>query len=124
MAEQLTKTPATGRNEKVGFVVSTKMAKTIVVEVTLHSSHPLYRRLITKRHKFYAHDEQQQCHVGDVVRIRETRPMSRLKRWRLVEVLRQAARLPTREEIARAVGEQELARDTRKVVEKGSEPRA
>ncbi|MHB8736653.1 MAG: 30S ribosomal protein S17 [Terriglobales bacterium] len=102
------------RNEKIGAVVSARMAKTIVVEVTLRSAHHLYRRGISKRHKFYAHDERGQAKVGDVVRIEETRPLSRLKRWRLVEIVRQAAALPTREEIARAVGEAELSPDTRK----------
>jgi small subunit ribosomal protein S17 len=107
--------PKTGRrNEKIGQVVSNRMAKTIVVQTTLRTAHSLYRRGISKRHKFYAHDEQSQCKVGDVVRIVETRPMSRLKRWRVVEVVRKAAQLPTREEIARAVGEAELAPDTRK----------
>lgn len=115
MAEQLQAPASRGRrNEKTGTVVSNKMAKTITVEVVLRSSHPLYRRGITKRHKFYAHDERQECHVGDVVRIAETRPLSRLKRWRLVEIVRRAALLPTREEIAAAVGEEELHRDTRR----------
>ncbi len=108
-------TPSRGRrNEKIGALVSNKMAKTIVVEVTLRTAHPLYRRGITKRRKFYAHDERQECHIGDVVRIAETRPLSRLKRWRLVEVLRRGAQLPTREELAAAVGEEELHRDTRR----------
>lgn len=114
--------PARGRrNQKTGTVVSNRMAKTITVEVVLHSSHPLYRRGITKRHKFYAHDERQECHVGDVVRIAETRPLSRLKRWRLVEIVRRAALLPTREEVAAAVGEAELNRDTRRAKEAAKE---
>ncbi len=102
------------RNEKVGEVVSTKMAKTIVVEVMLRSAHPLYRRGITSHRRFYAHDELGACHLGDVVRIQETRPLSKLKRWRLVEVVRHASAAPTAEAIARAVGAGELARDTRK----------
>jgi small subunit ribosomal protein S17 len=102
------------RNEKIGEVVSNRMAKTIVVEVTLQDRHPLYRRKTTRRHKFYAHDEKNDCHIGDIVRITETRPLSRLKRWRLVEVVRRAAQMPTREEIARAVGEAELTPDTRR----------
>ena len=116
MSEQLQTKPATAgrRNQKVGEVVSTKMAKTIVVEVTLRKAHPLYRRGITRHRRFYAHDEQQSCRVGDTVRIEETRPLSRLKRWRLIEVVRRGAQLPTREEIARAVGEAELSPDTRK----------
>lgn len=102
------------RNEKIGEVVSTRMAKTIVVRVTLRSAHGLYRRGLTYHHKFYAHAESGACQVGDIVRIGETRPLSKLKRWRLLEVVRRAAALPTREEIARAVGEGEIARDTRK----------
>ncbi|HYM11366.1 MAG TPA: 30S ribosomal protein S17 [Bryobacterales bacterium] len=75
------------RNEKVGHVVSTKMAKTIVVEVSRRVPHPLYRRIVTKRKKFYAHDETGLAKMGDRVRIIETRPLSKLKRWRLAEVI-------------------------------------
>ncbi len=71
------------KNEKIGEVVSTKMAKTIVVEVTRRVPHPVYKRIVSKRRKFYAHDEQQTAKVGDVVRIVECRPLSRLKRWSL-----------------------------------------
>ena len=78
------------KNEKVGEVISTKMAKTIVVEVTRRTSHPVYKRIVKKRKKFYAHDEEQSAKVGDVVRIIECRPLSRLKRWRLGAVLRRA----------------------------------
>jgi len=78
------------RNEKVGEVVSAKMAKTIVVQVTRRVPHPLYKRIVTVRKKFYAHDEQQTAKVGDVVRIVESRPLSRLKRWTLGEVVRRA----------------------------------
>ena len=81
------------KNEKVGQVVSAKMTKTIVVEVTRRVSHPAYKRIITKRNKFYAHDEQGAAKVGDVVRIIECRPMSKLKRWQLGEVLRQAVQV-------------------------------
>jgi len=66
------------------------MQKTIVVEVTRRVRHPLYRRVVQRRKKFYAHDEKGQCQVGDVVRIVESRPLSRLKRWRLAEVIRQS----------------------------------
>jgi small subunit ribosomal protein S17 len=79
------------KNEKVGEVVSTKMAKTIVVEVTRRVAHPVYNRIVNKRKKFYAHDEQQTAQVGDVVRIIECRPLSRLKRWELGAVVRKAA---------------------------------
>lgn len=78
------------RNEKVGLVVSTKMAKTIVVQVTRRVPHPLYKRIVTERKKFYAHDEKQDAKIGDQVRIIESRPLSRLKRWTLGEVIRRA----------------------------------
>ena len=78
------------KNEKLGNVVSTRMAKTIVVEVTRRVPHPLYKRIVTKRKKFYAHDEQQTARVGDYVRIYECRPLSRLKRWELGQILRRA----------------------------------
>ncbi len=81
------------KNEKVGEVVSTKMAKTIVVEVTRRVAHPVYKRIVNKRKKFYAHDEQQTAKVGDVVRIVECRPLSRLKRWELGSVIRAAAQV-------------------------------
>jgi small subunit ribosomal protein S17 len=81
------------KSEKVGEVVSTKMAKTIVVQVSRRVPHPLYKRIITKRKKFYAHDEQGTAKLGDVVRIVECRPLSKLKRWRLGEVVRRAAQV-------------------------------
>ena len=83
------------KNEKIGSVVSNKMAKTIVVEVTRRVPHPMYKRIVTKRKKFYAHDEQETAKVGDVVRIIECRPMSKLKRWRLGEVMRKAVQVTT-----------------------------
>src|ERR1041385_271824 len=83
------------KNEKVGSVVSAKMAKTIVVEVIRRVPHPLYKRIINKRRKFYAHDEQSEAKVGDVVRIVECRPLSKLKRWQLKEVLRKAVQVTT-----------------------------
>src|SRR5579875_2351393 len=79
--------------EKVGQVVSTKMQKTIVVEVSRRVPHPLYKRIIAKRKKFYAHDEQGTARLGDVVRIVESRPLSKLKRWQLAEVVRRAAQV-------------------------------
>ena len=81
------------KNEKVGQVVSAKMHKTIVVEVTRRVPHPVYKRIINKRKKFYAHDEQQTAKIGDVVRIIECRPISKLKRWRLGEVIRKAVQV-------------------------------
>src|SRR5580704_15300581 len=85
--------PATGarRNEKVGQVVSTKMQKTIVVEVEMRKAHPKYKRIIRSTKKFYAHDEQSSARLGDVVRIRETRPLSKLKRWNLEEIVRRSS---------------------------------
>ncbi len=102
------------RNEKIGEVTSTRMAKTIVVRVTLRTAHALYGRGVTRHHSFYAPDAEGKAKLGDIVRIVETRPLSRLKRWRLVEIVRAAAQLPTREQIAQAVGEGELQRDTRR----------
>ena len=81
------------KNEKVGQVVSTKMQKTIVVEVSRRVPHPLYKRIIGKRKKFYAHDEEGTAKPGDIVRIIECRPLSKLKRWRLAEVVRRAAQV-------------------------------
>jgi small subunit ribosomal protein S17 len=83
------------KNEKVGAVVSNRMAKTIVVQVTRRVPHPKYKRIVTKRKKFYAHDEQGAANVGDVVRIVECRPMSKLKRWTLGEVIRKAVQVTT-----------------------------
>ena len=88
MAEETAKSR---KNEKVGQVVSTKMQKTIVVEVSRRVPHPAYKKIVKRRKKFYAHDEGQTAQVGDVVRIVECRPLSRLKRWRLAEVIRRAA---------------------------------
>ena len=81
------------KNEKVGHVVANKMAKTIVVEVTRRVAHPLYKRIVSKRKKFYAHDEEGRANVGDVVRIIECRPLSKLKRWRLADIIRRAAQV-------------------------------
>jgi small subunit ribosomal protein S17 len=90
--------PATGKEpkkgqEKIGQVVSTKMQKTIVVEVSRRVAHPLYRRIVKKRKKFYAHDEQEQAKVGDLVKIVEHRPLSKLKRWALADIVRAAVQV-------------------------------
>jgi small subunit ribosomal protein S17 len=90
------------RKVLVGEVVSTKMQKTIVVEVTRKYSHPLYGRVMSRDKRFYAHDEKKDAHVGDVVRIEETRPLSKLKRWRLLDIVRRAALTP---EIALEAGQ-------------------
>jgi small subunit ribosomal protein S17 len=83
--------PQSRRNETVGQVVSTKMQQTIVVEVEMRKAHPKYKRVMKLSKKFYAHDEQNTARVGDMVRIRETRPLSKLKRWNLEEIIRRSA---------------------------------
>jgi len=106
MAETQTSAQKTSkRNEKVGEVVSTRMNKTIVVAVELRKSHPKYGRVITKSKKFYAHDERNSARTGDIVRIEETRPLSKLKRWRLKEIVRRSALA----EVVAARGEQQAS---------------
>lgn len=78
------------RKERQGVVVSTAGEKTCVVKVEDRKRHPLYGKMITRSTKFHAHDENNDCGVGDVVRIMETRPVSKLKRWRLVEIVEKA----------------------------------
>jgi small subunit ribosomal protein S17 len=75
------------RKERVGEVVSNKMTKTIVVRVERRFPHAQYKKIVTAYKKFYAHDEKAEAKIGDTVRIEETRPLSKLKRWRLVEVV-------------------------------------
>jgi small subunit ribosomal protein S17 len=75
------------RKERVGEVVSSKMQKTIVVRVERRFRHPTFKKVVTSFSKLYAHDEKAEAQVGDLVRIEETRPLSRMKCWRLVEVL-------------------------------------
>ena len=75
------------KQTKVGEVVSTKMQKTIVVQVERRVPHPLYRRIVSQRKKFHAHDERNEANVGDLVRIVETRPLSKTKNWRLAEIV-------------------------------------
>jgi len=79
------------RNEKIGLVVSTKMQKTIVVEIEIRKAHPKYKRVMKSNKKFYAHDELNSARVGDMVRIREARPLSKLKRWSLEEIVRRSS---------------------------------
>lgn len=79
--------PAPRKTQKVGKVVSDKMDKTVVVTVDYLKPHPLYRKIIRKTSKFHAHDEENTCKVGDLVRIEETRPLSRTKRWRVIEIV-------------------------------------
>ena len=79
------------RQDKVGVVISAKMDKTIVVEVERLVMHPLYQKYLRRRSRFMAHDEKNACKAGDRVRISETRPLSRHKRWRLQEILQKTA---------------------------------
>ena len=76
------------RKERVGQVVSTKMQKTAVVETTTRVPHPKFGKIIKQVKRFYAHDEEGKAQIGDTVRIAETRPLSKLKRWRLVEIVK------------------------------------
>lgn len=80
------------RKERVGEVVSNKMTKTIVVRVERRFPHPRYKKIVTAFKKFYAHDEKSEAKIGDRVRIEETRPLSKTKCWRLVEVVERAVR--------------------------------
>ena len=79
------------RKERVGEVISNKMAKTIVVQIERRFPHARYKKVITAYSKFYAHDEKAEARVGDKVRIEETRPLSKLKRWRLVAVVEKSS---------------------------------
>ncbi|HVM50797.1 MAG TPA: 30S ribosomal protein S17 [Candidatus Acidoferrum sp.] len=79
------------RKERVGEVISNKMAKTIVVRVERRYPHPKFKKVVTGYKKLYAHDEKSEAKVGDRVRIEETRPISKIKRWRLVEVVKKSS---------------------------------
>jgi len=78
------------RKTRIGIVSSNKMTKTITVAVERKVKHPIYGKFVKKTTKFHAHDEKNECTVGDVVKIMETRPLSKTKRWRLVEVVEKA----------------------------------
>lgn len=78
------------RKTKIGTVVSNKMDKTVSVKVERRLMHPLYGKFVKRSNKFFAHDEKNECTVGDKVRIMETRPLSKMKRWRLVEIIEKA----------------------------------
>ena len=78
------------RKTRIGKVVSDKMDKTIVVAVENHVKHPLYGKIVKKTYKLKAHDENNECGIGDTVKVMETRPLSKDKRWRLVEVIERA----------------------------------
>jgi small subunit ribosomal protein S17 len=81
------------RQEKVGVVTSNKMQKTVVVTVMRQINHPLYKRVVRRSKNFMAHDEKNECHVGDTVRIEETRPLSARKRWRVAEIVARATQV-------------------------------
>ena len=83
----------TRRQQKVGIVTSNKMQKTVVVTVGRQVRHPFYKRVVRRSKNFLAHDEKNQCQVGDTVRIEETRPLSRHKRWRVVEIVAKATQV-------------------------------
>ena len=78
------------RKERIGVVVSNKMDKSIVVEIERREKHPIYGKFIKKTNRFMAHDEKEECNIGDTVRIMETRPLSKRKHWRLVEIIERA----------------------------------
>ena len=78
------------RKTRVGKVTSNKMDKTIVVAVDNHVKHPLYKKIVKKTYKLKAHDENNECNIGDTVKVMETRPLSKDKRWRLVEIVEKA----------------------------------
>ena len=78
------------RKERAGVVSSNKMDKTITVAVKWKEKHPIYGKFVNKTKKYHAHDERNECNIGDTVRIMETRPLSRTKRWRLVSIIERA----------------------------------
>ena len=81
----------TGRKERVGEVIAAKMTKTVIVRVERRFPHPKFKKVVTGYRKFYVHDEKSEAKVGDRVRIEETRPLSKMKRWRLVEIVERGA---------------------------------
>jgi small subunit ribosomal protein S17 len=78
------------RKERIGVVFSNKMDKTVTVAVKWKEKHPIYGKFVNKTKKFHAHDEKNNCNIGDTVRIMETRPLSKTKRWRVVEIMERA----------------------------------
>jgi small subunit ribosomal protein S17 len=103
------------RQQKVGQVVSTKMNKTIVVVVESLKKHRIYKRTFKQTKRFYAHDEENTCQVGDLVRIEESRPLSKLKRWRLVEIVKRGSGIvPVEEVLAEADPNLDQAEDSDK----------
>jgi small subunit ribosomal protein S17 len=118
MAEETVKA---NKQEKIGEVVSTKMQKTIVVQVTRRVAHPLYKRILTRRNKFYAHDEEGKAKVGDQVRIIESRPLSKLKRWSLDAIVRSAVKIAIDEPSEKKLADKKAAE--KKAAEKKSAKR-
>ena len=86
----MSETRDSGRKTRIGKVVSDKMDKTIVVAVETRVPHPLYKKIIKRTYKLKAHDENNDCGAGDIVRVMETRPLSKEKRWRLAEIIEKA----------------------------------
>jgi len=78
------------RRERIGIVVSNKMKKSIIIAVRTRTKHPIYGKFVNKTSKFMAHDEKNECNIGDIVKIMETRPLSKNKNWRLVEIIERA----------------------------------
>jgi len=78
------------RKERIGVVLSNKMDKSITIAVKWKEKHPIYGKFVSKTKKFHAHDEKNECNIGDTVKIMETRPLSKTKRWRLVEIIEKA----------------------------------
>ncbi len=109
MTQQVSTTPTEHeapkgrRQQKVGRVVSNKMDKTIVVAVETLKKHRIYKRTYKQTKRFYAHDEENTCQIGDLVRIEESRPLSKLKRWRLVEIVRASSGIVPVEEVVAEV---------------------
>ena len=111
-----------GRKRFVGVVVSDKMDKTRVVVVERRVPHPLYKKVIKRRSKFYVHDENNESHVGDKVLIEESRPISKLKRWRLIKIVEKAAITAAEEELeaeaeAEGVEEQIVEDEVEEIIE-------
>jgi small subunit ribosomal protein S17 len=78
------------RKERQGIVSSDKMDKTVTVSIEWKEKHPIYGKFVSKTKKYHAHDEKNECHIGDTVRLMETRPLSKFKRWRVVEIVEKA----------------------------------
>ena len=90
MEEQVVQTNKAAKRSFVGIVTSDKMDKTIVVAIEDHVKHPLIGKIVKKTYKLKAHDEKNECGIGDTVKVMETRPLSKDKRWRLVEIIEKA----------------------------------